>query len=160
MEVLTLNKIFIVAISLLLILAIDIGSLTAAQNSKPTLEGGAILYTLKDNQSTYRVIVTYKDADGDLPKYMFVYLNESRRAMVKVDEKDLNPKDGIVYTLQMTNEEFLQFTKGKNELKYYFRTNDGRGVVTTAESSSLTLDYEQMGLSMEHSSGSGGKCGR
>lgn len=155
-----MNKIFVLAMTLLLILAFGMGPLSAVQNNKPTLEGGAVLYTLKDNQSTYRAIVTYKDVDGDLPKYVFVYLNGSKREMVKADEKDLNANDGILYTLQITNEEFLQLTKGNNELKYYFRTNDGRGVVTTAESSSLILDYEQMGLTMEHSSGSGAKCGR
>ena len=104
----------------------------------------------------------YKDVDGDLPKYLFVYINGSRRSMVKQDITDNNPKDGILYVLSLTQDELSQFTRGTSEhnVKYYFRTNDGHGIVSTEESSSMTLDYEQMGLIMEYSSGSGGKCGR
>ena len=162
MEVFTLNKISIVAISLVLIIAIGISSISCAQNNPAKLEGGALLYTLADNTSSYRFIVMYKDADGDLPKYMFVYINGSRRTMEKQDIKDNNSKDGILYVLPFTEGEFSQFTRGKSDgdVTYYFRTNDGHGVVTTEESNSMTLDYEQMGLLMEQSSGSGGKCGR
>lgn len=157
-----MNKIPIMAMSLVLIFAIGINSISCAQNTLATLEGGALLYTLANNTSSYRFIVMYKDTDGDLPKYMFVYINGSRRAMEKQDIKDNNSKDGILYVLSLTNGELSQFTKGTSDwdVKYYFRTNDGHGVVTTEESSSMTLDYEQMGLLMEHSSGSGGKCGR
>lgn len=157
-----MKKISIVAISLVLIIAIGISSISCAQNTKATLEGGALLYTLVNNSSSYRFIVMYKDADGDLPKYMFVYINGSRRSMVKQDITDNNPKDGILYVLSLTQDELSQFTRGTSEhnVKYYFRTNDGHGIVSTEESGSMTLDYEQMGLVMEYSSGSGGKCGR
>ncbi|KYC49139.1 MAG: hypothetical protein AMQ22_01710 [Candidatus Methanofastidiosum methylothiophilum] len=157
-----MKKISIVAISLVLIFAIGISSISCAQNTKATLEGGALLYTLANNSSSYRFIVMYKDADGDLPKYMFVYINSSRRPMVKQDITDNNPKDGILYVLSLTQDELSQFTRGTSEhnVKYYFRTNDGHGIVSTEESSSMTLDYEQMGLVMEYSSGSGGTCGR
>lgn len=157
-----MKKISIVAISLVLIIAIGISSISCAQNTKATLEGGALLYTLVNNSSSYRFIVMYKDADGDLPKYMFVYINGSRRSMVKQDITDNNPKDGILYVLSLTQDELSQFTRGTSEhnVKYYFRTNDGHGIVSTEESGSMTLDYEQIGLVMEYSSGSGGKCGR
>jgi hypothetical protein len=104
----------------------------------------------------------YTDVDGDLPKYMFVYINGSRRTMEKQDIKDNNSKDGILYVLALSYNEFSQFTRGTDDwnVRYYFRTNDGHGVVTSEESSSITLDYEQMGLVMEQSSGSGGTCRR
>ena len=157
-----LKKLSIIAICLVLIFATGISSISAAQNNKPTLEGGALLYTINDNISTYRFIVMYKDADGDLPKYMFVYINGSRRSMTKADALDLNTKDGVLYTLQLTHDELSEFMKGKSEwsVQYSFRTNDGHGVVKTEENNSMTLDYEQMGLIMEHSSGSGLKCGK
>jgi hypothetical protein len=160
MEVFTLNKISIVAISLVLIIAIGISSISCAQNNPAKLEGGALLYTLADNTSSYRFIVMYKDTDGDLPKYMFVYINGSRRTMEKQDIKDNNSKDGILYVLALSYNEFSQFTRGTDDwnVRYSFRTNDGHGVVTSEESSSMTLDYEQMGLVMEHSSGIGGTC--
>lgn len=162
MEVLTLNKISIVAISLVLIITIGISSISCAQNNPATLEGGALLYTLMNNASSYRFVVMYKDVDGDLPKYMFVYINGSRRMMEKQDMTDNNSKDGILYVLPLTYDEFSQFTRATDDwnVKYYFRTNDGHGVVTSEESSSMALDYEQMGLVMEHSSGSGGTCRR
>jgi hypothetical protein len=159
-EVLTLKKISIMAISLVLIIAMGISSINCAENHKPTLEGGALLYTLANNNSSYRFLVAYKDVDGDLPKYMFVYINGSKRTMEKQEVTDNNPKDGILYFLPLTHDEFSQFTRGSNEwnINYYFKTNDGSGVVTSEESSTMTLDYEQMGLTMEHSSGSGAKC--
>lgn len=162
MEVVYLKKLSITAISLAFILAIGINSISCIVNTPPTLEGGSLLYTLNNNTSSYRAIVMYKDIDGDLPRYMFVYLNGSKRIMEKLDIKDNNAKDGIVYTLPINSEEFSQLTHGTNEwsIKYSFRTNDGYGVVSTEESNTMLLDYEQMGLTMEYSSGSGGKCGR
>ena len=161
-EVLTLNKISIVAISLVLIIAIGISSISCAQNNPATLEGGALLYTLANNTSSYRLIVMYKDAEGDLPKYMFAYINGSRRAMEKQDAGDNNSKDGILYVLPLSSNEFSQFTRGTSEwdVKYYFKTNDGHGMVITEESNSMTIDYEQMGLVAENSSGLGAGCVR
>ena len=82
--------------------------------------------------------------------------------MVKADPLELNAKEGILYTLSLSNEELTEFMKGKSEwgVQYSFRTNDGHGVVKTEESNSMTLDYEQMGLTMEHSSGISSKCGK
>lgn len=162
MEVVYLKKLSILAISLVLLFSISVSSISCANNTLPTLEGGALLYTLNNNASSYRAIVMYKDVDGNLPKYMFAYINGSRREMMKVDEKDFNAEDGIFYVLPITSDEFSQFTRGNSQgdIKYFFKTNDGHGVVTTQESSSMTLDYELMGLVMEQSSGSGGKCGR
>lgn len=157
-----MKKLAIITICLILVSAAGMGSLSAAQNNKPILEGGALLYTTNNNVTSYRFKVMYKDIDGDLPRYMFVYINGSRRAMVKADPLELNAKEGILYTLSLSNEELTEFMKGKSEwgVQYSFRTNDGHGVVKTEESNSMTLDYEQMGLTMEHSSGINSKCGK
>ena len=157
-----MKKLAIITICLILVSTPGMGSFSAAQNNKPILEGGALLYTTNNNVTSYRFKVMYKDIDGDLPRYMFVYINGSRRAMVKADPLELNAKEGILYTLSLSNEELTEFMKGKSEwgVQYSFRTNDGHGVVKTEESNSMTLDYEQMGLTMEHSSGISSKCGQ
>ena len=103
-EAIIVKKLAIVAICLILVSAAGIGLLSAAQNNKPLLEGGALLYTINNNVTSYRFKVMYKDIDGDLPRYMFVYINGSRRAMVKADPLELNAKEGILYTLSLSSE--------------------------------------------------------
>jgi len=129
----------------------------AAENTSPELSNGVLLYTFKNNVFSYKFQVEYKDADGNLPRYMFVFLNGSRREMIKADITDNNPKDGILYILLMGEDELFNLApKAKEwEIEYWFRTNDGKGPVITKISKLFSLDTESMGLTTSNSGGGG-----
>ena len=119
---------------------------------------------------SYEFQVKYTDADGDLPRYVFVYINGSKMEMTKADISDNDSKDGILYTLQMSEEELSKLAPkvGEWEIDYWFRTNDGKGPVRTENSDLFAFNVQAMGLlatctsgSGESSSGSSGcGCGR
>ena len=97
-----MRKIFGIFVAIIFAVSMFITPISAAQNTTPTLEGGVLFYTFEGNTFSYKFQVTYTDADGDLPAYMFVYINGSRRAMEKQDVEDNNSKDGILYVLPLS----------------------------------------------------------
>jgi hypothetical protein len=92
---------------------------------------------------------------------MFVFINGSRREMIKADITDNNAKDGILYILPMSEDELFKFAPKVKEwdIQYWFRTNDGKGPVSTKISKLFVLDIESMGLSISNSAGGGGNAG-
>ena len=152
-----MKKIFIVVLTMILAISLFVSPLLAADNTPPVLEKGSLLYTFKNNVFSYKFQVEYKDADGNLPRYMFVFINGSRREMIKADITDNNAKDGILYILLMDEDElFTLAPKAKEwDIEYWFRTNDGKGPVITKISKLFALDNESMGLSSSNSGGGG-----
>lgn len=157
-----MRKLFGIFVAIIFVVSILIMPISAAQNTSPTLEGGALLYTFKGNTFTYKFQVTYTDADGDLPAYMFVYINGSRRIMGKQDIEDNNSKDGIVYVLPLSEEDLFKIApKARGwEIEYWFRTNDGHGPVRTLLSNLFVLDYDSMGLTPINTAAGSGFCSR
>jgi len=129
---------------------------TLAKDNIPSeLEKGALLYTLNGNVFSYKFQVMYKDEDGDMPLYMFVYINGSRKDMIKANASQIDPKEGILYILAMSSDELYEIAPKAKEwnISYWFRTNDGYGVVETNKMNSFVMDFEAMGLSMEGGAG-------
>lgn len=159
-----MRKLFGIFAAIILAVSILITPISAAQNTPPTLQGGVLLYTFEGNTFSYKFQVTYQDADGDLPAYMFVYINGSRRVMEKQDITDNNSKDGILYVLPLSEEDLFKLApKARGwEIEYWFRTNDGHGPVSTLKSNLFALDYDTMGLVPVHSAGgsSSGGCSK
>lgn len=152
-----MRKIVVFLMVMVLSISIFISPISAAQNTPPVLDGGALLYTFEGNVFSYKFQVKYTDADGDLPNYMFVFINGSRRLMEKQDIKDYNSKDGIVYILQFSQDELYDIAPKSREwdIEYWFRTNDGHGPVSTAKSNLFALDTDSMGVTTSHSGGGG-----
>ena len=152
-----MKKIFIVLLTSILAISVFVSPILAAENTSPELEKGVLLYTFKNNVFSYKFQVEYKDADGNMPRYMFVFINGSRREMIKADINDNNAKDGILYILPMSEDELLKLAPKANEweIEYWFRTNDGKGPVSTKISKLFALDTELMGLSTSNSGGGG-----
>ncbi len=126
-------------------------------NNPPELKDGILLFTFKNRDFSYNFQVKYIDADGDLPRYVFVYINGSRREMYRADDEKLSdPKEGILYILPMSDDELYQITPKAKEgvIEYWFRTNDGHGPVDTEIYNSMVLDLESMGIETESSGGS------
>ncbi|KYC45798.1 MAG: hypothetical protein APG12_00778 [Candidatus Methanofastidiosum methylothiophilum] len=156
-----MKKIFMILLTLILAISVFVSPTLAEENSVPELEKGVLLYSFKNNIFSYKFQVEYKDADGNMPRYMFVFVNGSRREMVKADINDNNPKDGILYILNMDQEELFKLApKAKEwEIEYWFRTNDGQGPVSTKISKLFVLDTEAMGLTASNSAGGGSSAG-
>ncbi len=152
-----MRKIIAFLAAITIAISITISPLAAAENSPPVLEKGTLLYTFESNVFSYKFQVTYKDADGNMPNYMFVFVNGSRRLMEKEDISDNNSKDGVVYILQLSQDELYKLAPKAKEwnIEYWFRTNDGHGPVTTAKSTLFVLDTEAMGLDTTNSAGGG-----
>ncbi|NMC76842.1 MAG: hypothetical protein GYA60_06065 [Candidatus Methanofastidiosa archaeon] len=150
-----MRKLIALLVVILFVVTLFASPIAAVQNTPPVLEGGALLYTFESNIFSYKFQVTYKDADGNLPNYLFVFINGSRRAMEKKDIIDNDSRDGIVYVLELSQDELYSIApKAKEwEIEYWFRTNDGQGVVTTGEMNSFVMDFESMGLIMEGGAG-------
>ncbi|KYC48918.1 MAG: hypothetical protein AMQ74_01530 [Candidatus Methanofastidiosum methylothiophilum] len=127
----------------------------AKVNIPAELEKGALLYTVNGNVFSYKFQVMYKDEDGDMPIYMFVYINGSRKEMTKANASQIDPKEGILYILPMSGDELYEIAPKAKEwnISYWFRTNDGYGVVETNKMNSFVMDFEAMGLSMEGGAG-------
>jgi hypothetical protein len=133
----------------------------AKVNISPELEKGALLYTVNGNVFSYKFQVLYKDTDGNMPLYMFVYIDGSRREMIKANASQLdNPKEGILYILPMNSDELYEIAPKAKEwnISYSFRTNDGHGVVETNKLNSFVMDFEAMGLTMAHDAVTEGSC--
>lgn len=156
-----MRKISGILVTIILAVFVLLTPVSAAQNSKPTLDGGVLLYTFEGNTFSYKFQVTYTDSEGNLPLYMFVYINGSRRTMTKADEKDNNAKDGIIYVLSLSQDDLFKIApKARGwEIEYWFRTNDGTGPVTTLKSNLFALDYDTMGLIPINTAGSSGSSG-
>ncbi|KYC45867.1 MAG: hypothetical protein APG12_00560 [Candidatus Methanofastidiosum methylothiophilum] len=150
-----MRKLFGVIIAIIFASSIFLTPVSAAQNTPPTLEGGVLWYTFKGSTFSYKFQVTYNDAEGDLPVYMFVYINGSRRIMEKQDVTDNNAKDGIVYILALSDEDLFKLAPNAREweIEYWFRTNDGHGPVSTKNSNLFALDYVAMGLTPSNTAG-------
>jgi len=130
-------------------------------NISPELEKGALLYTVNGNVFSYKFQVMYKDKDRNMPLYMFVYINGSRKEMTKANASQIDPKEGILYILPMSSDELYEIAPNAKDwnISYWFRTNDGQGVVETNKMNSFVMDFEAMGLTMEGGAGGGeGKC--
>ncbi|NYT13438.1 MAG: hypothetical protein GKC01_02880 [Candidatus Methanofastidiosa archaeon] len=159
-----MRKLISIFVVLVFALSILVMPISASQNTSPTLEGGVLWYTFEGSTFSYKFQVTYKDLDGDLPAYMFVYINGSRRVMEKQDIEDNNAKDGIIYVLPLSEDDLFKLApKARGwEIEYWFRTNDGHGPVSTEKSNLFALDYDTMGLVPVHSAGasSSGGCSR
>ncbi|NMC60482.1 MAG: hypothetical protein GYA51_14025 [Candidatus Methanofastidiosa archaeon] len=153
-----MRKIVVFLMVMVLSISIFISPISAAQNTLPVLEGGALLYTFKGNVFSYKFQVNYIDEDGDMPNYIFVFINGSRRIMEKQDIKDYNSKDGIIYILEFSQDELYTIAPKSREwdIEYWFRTNDGHGPVSTAKYNLFALDAESMGMTTSHSAGGGG----
>jgi hypothetical protein len=153
-----MKKIFIVLLTLILAISMFVSPMLAAENTPPELENGVLLYSFKNNTFSYKFQVEYKDADGNMPRYMFVFINGSRREMIKADETDNNAKDGILYILPMYEDELFKLAPKAKEwqIEYWFRTNDGKGPVITKASNLFVLDTETMGLITSNSAGGSG----
>lgn len=156
-----MKKIFVVLLTLVLAISLFVSPILAVDNTPPELQNGVLLYTFKNNTFFYNFQVEYKDADGNLPRYMFAFINGSRREMIKADITDIDAKDGILYILPMDEEDLLKLApKVKEwEIEYWFRTNDGKGPVITKVSKLFALDAESMGLDISNSAGGGGSSG-
>ena len=156
-----MKKIFIVLLTSILGISLFVSPLLAAENNSPELHNGVLLYNFKNNVFSYKFQVEYKDADGDLPRYMFVFINGSRREMIKADITDNNAKDGILYILLLDEDELFKLAPKAKEwdIEYWFRTNDGKGPVSTKISKLFALDTESMGLTTSNSAGGGGEGG-
>lgn len=152
-----MKKIFIVLLTSILGISLFVSPLLAAENTSPELLNGVLLYTFENNTFSYKFQVEYKDVDGNLPRYMFVFINGSRREMIKADITDNNPKDGILYLLPLNEDELFNLAPKAKEwdIGYWFRTNDGKGPVSTKISKLFALDTELMGLSISNSGGGG-----
>ena len=124
-------------------------------NIPPELEKGALLYTVNGNIFSYKFQVMYKDEDGNMPLYMFVYINGSKREMTNANASQIDPKEGILYILPMSSDELYEISPKAKEwnISYWFRTNDGQGVVETNKMNSFVMDFEAMGLTMEGGAG-------
>ena len=159
-----MRKLIGIFVAIILTVSMLITPIYAAQNTPPTLEGGVLFYTFQGNTFSYKFQVMYEDADGDLPAYMFVYINGSRKLMEKQDISDNNSKDGILYVVPLSEDDLFKMApKARGwEIEYWFRTNDGHGPVTTAKSNLFALDYDAMGLVSSNSAGgsSSGGCSR
>jgi len=131
----------------------------AKVNISPKLEKGALLYTVNGNVFSYKFQVMYKDEDGNMPLYLFVYINGSRREMIKANASQIDPKEGILYILPMNSDELYEIAPKAKEwsISYSFRTNDGHGVVETTKLNSFVMDFESMGLTMGGGTG-GAAC--
>jgi len=153
-----MKKIFVVLLTLILAISLYVSPILATENTPPELQKGVLLYTFKNNIFSYKFQVEYKDANGDLPRYMFVIINGSRREMIKTDITDNNSMDGILYNLPMSEDELFKLApKAKEwEIEYWFRTNDGKGPVSTKISKLFALDTDSMGLIASNSAGGGG----
>ena len=156
-----MKKVFVVLSIMILAISLFVSPIFAADNNSPELQNGVLLYTFKNNIFSYKFQVEYKDADGDLPRYMFAFINGSRREMIKVDINDNNSKDGIMYVLILDEDELFKLAPKAKEwdIEYWFRTNDGKGPVITKMSKLFALDTESMGLSTSNSGGGGGEGG-
>ncbi|HNR44942.1 MAG TPA: hypothetical protein PKH80_07235 [Methanofastidiosum sp.] len=156
-----MKKIIMVLLTLIFVISLFVSPILAAENTSPELQNGVLLYTFKNNTFSYKFQVEYKDADGDIPRYMFVFINGSRREMIKADITDNNSKDGILYILPMHEDELFKFAPRAKEwnIEYWFRTNDGKGPVSTKISKLFVLDTESMGLITSNSAGGGGNGG-
>ena len=156
-----MKKIFIVLLTSILAISLFVSPMLAAENTSPELSNGVLLYTFKNNVFSYKFQVEYKDVDGNLPRYMFVFINGSRREMIKADITDNDPKDGILYTLPLNEDELFNLAPKAKEwdIEYWFRTNDGKGPVSTKISKLFALDTELMGLSTSNSGGGGSEGG-
>ncbi|NYT04739.1 MAG: hypothetical protein GKC00_08555 [Candidatus Methanofastidiosa archaeon] len=162
-----MKKIFIVLLTLILAISMFVSPMLATENTPPELENGVLLYTFKNNTFSYKFQVEYKDADGNMPRYMFVFINGSRRQMIKADADDNNVTDGILYILPMHEDELFELAPKIKEwqIEYWFRTNDGKGPVVTKDSNLFVLDNESMGLTTSNtggggpSGGTGSSCG-
>lgn len=131
----------------------------AKGNIPPELEKGALLYTVNGNVFSYKFQVMYKDEDGNMPLYMFAYINGSRKEMTKANASQIDPKEGILYILPMSSDELYEIAPKAKEwnISYWFKTNDGHGVVETNKMNSFVMDFEAMGLTMEGGAG-GAAC--
>ena len=150
-----MKKIFTILLFFILAFSVSLSPLLAAENNAPELEKGVLLYTFKNLVFSYKFQVEYIDADGDAPKYVFVFINGSKREMYKVDPKDNDEKDGILYALSMDQDELFKLAPKAHEweISYWFRTNDGKGPVSTKISKLFALDTESMGLITANSAG-------
>ena len=156
-----MRKITIILLAIVSAMCILVSPIAAAENNKPVLEGGALFYTFESNVFSYKFQVKYTDADGDMPNYVFVFVNGSRRLLEKEDPSDKNSKDGIIYTLRLTQEDLYKLAPKAKEwdIEYWFRTNDGHGPVSTPKSKLFVLDSEAMGLLASNSAGGSGSSG-
>ncbi len=154
-----MKKIFILLLTFIFAISLITFPVFATENTAPELEKGILLYTFKNNTFSYKFQVQYTDADGDMPRYVFVIINGSRREMIKADINDNNSKDGILYILPMDDSEISKFAPKVSEwdINYWFRTNDGRGPVSTKISKLFALDTEAMGLTASNSAGGCGE---
>ena len=150
-----MKKIFTMLLFFILIFSVSLSPRLAAENNAPELEKGVLLYTFKNHVFSYKFQVEYIDADGDAPRYVFVFINGSKREMYKVDTKDNNAKDGILYMLSIDQDELFRLAPKAQEweITYWFRTNDGKGPVSTKTSKLFALDTESMGLITANSAG-------
>lgn len=144
----------------------QIVSLATNENSPPELKDGVLFYSFEGRNFYYRFQVRYKDQDGDLPRYVFVYINGSRREMIiREDGEPIDPKEGITYILPITQDELYTVAPKvrDGEIEYWFRTNDGYGPVSTGVYTSMAIDGEFMGLDYSsqamYGSGNGGGGG-
>lgn len=130
------------------------------ENNAPELERGALLYAINGNVISYKFQIVYKDADDEQPIYLYVYINGSRREMTKANESQIDPKNSILYILLMSSDELYKLAPNAKDwdISYWFRSNDGHGIVETEKIDSFVMDFEAMGLIMEGGSGGGGKC--
>ena len=132
-------------------------------NSPPELKDGVLFFSFEGRDFSYRFQVRYEDRDGDLPRYVFVYINGSRREMIiREDGEPINPKEGITYVLPMAGDELYKVAPKarEGEIEYWFRTNDGYGPVSTDIYRSMAIDAEAMGLDYSGSitDGDSGGC--
>lgn len=136
-------------------------SILTKVNIPPELEKGSLLYTVNGNVFSYKFKVIYKDEDGNMPLYMFVYINGSRKDMTKANASQIDPKEGILYILPLSSDELYEIAPKAKEwnISYWFRTNDGQGVVETNKMNSFVMDFESMGLTTEGGSGGACNCG-
>lgn len=156
-----MRKLIAIFTAILFVATVFASPIYAVQNTPPVLEGGALFYTFEGHVFSYKFQVTYKDQDGNLPNYLFVFINGSRRAMEKKDIADNDSKDGIVYVLELSQDELYSIAPKAKEwqIEYWFRTNDGHGPVITDKSNLFALDAEAMGMSTSNSAGGGGSPG-
>ncbi|MEK9986455.1 MAG: hypothetical protein VW879_17090, partial [Opitutae bacterium] len=94
----------------------------APSNTNPVLSGGNINPQTGNSDSIFNFTVTYYDADGDLPEFVDLRLDDFRFPMDAVEEKD--PEKGMLFKVTLRG-------LSASEHRFSYITSDGIALAET-----------------------------
>ncbi len=101
-------------------------------NNTPTLTANSVTPTTGNSYTTFVFRITYTDADGTAPVYIYVVFNGNQYSMTKQNNNDLVYTDGCVYYYSLSSLSTGTYT-------YMFLASDGYQHVSTAGFSGPTV---------------------